>query len=244
MKKMNALSASSHAPSLLGRLRTSAIPFVAGGALVGTVMLFGGAQEGARRDPNKAGASQSSGNQSGSDKPGTDSEFAGPPQVTVSGQDSSFKGPPPQGGGSGAMPPGTGFNNPGGAVDPAALQAAAAGGIHYHVHYHGAPGQVPVAGYAGTTYVNPANLQGGSTANQYMPGYGPGNPGPLGSEEGNDTEPFVGSHGYTGFSAYGAAGNYFGGPGGYFGGGGGFAPGAMAVNAAYANGGFVSGFND
>lgn len=214
-------------PSFFARLSRNIVPFAAGAALVGTVVLLGAAQQGSRDNQ---------------DKPGTDREIAGPPKVTTSGQDTSFKGPPPSN--SGAAPSGSGFDNPGGAIDPAALQAAASGGIHYHVHYHGTPGQAPVAGYAPTSYMNPANLAGGANASQYMPGYGPGNPGPLGSEEGNDTEPFVGSHSYTGFTAYGAAGNYFGGPGSYFGGGGGVFPSAMAANAAYSNSGFVSGFND
>lgn len=139
-----------------------------------------------------------------------------------------------------------GYNNPGGMVDANALQAAASGGIHYHVHYHGTPGQggVPQAGYAQTTYINPAAVAPTGDASQYMPGYGPGNPGPLGSESGLDANPAVGARTYTGFSAYGAAGNYFGGPGGYFGAGGGYAPGAMAANSAYANAGYVAGFND
>jgi len=160
-----------------------------------------------------------------------------------SGEDSSIKGPPPTGGS--AVPSGTGYNNPGGMVDAAALQGAAAqGGIHYHVHYHGTPGQMTAPGYAPTAFVNPASVPAGGDAGQYMPGDGPGNPGPLGSDDGNVTIPFVGSHGYTGFSGYGAAGNYFGGPGGYFGGGGGAFPSAMAANAAYSSAGYVSGFND
>lgn len=204
---------------------------MSGAIVVGAVVLLGAAQQGGRAP---------------SDKPGSDSSIPGPPPVTDSGADTSIKGPPPQNGASGSVPRGTGYSNPGGAVDPSALEAAAAsGGVHYHVHYHGTPGQAPNAGYAGTSYINPANLPSGGTASQYMPGYGPGNPGPLGSAAGNESEPFVGSHTYTGFSGYGAAGNYFGGPGGYFGGGGGLlAPSGMAASAAYSEHGFVAGFND
>lgn len=214
-------------PSITRHLLHALPPFVAGAALI---VAFG-----ANSAAQSGGGSQDS-----------TTEYAGPPKVTSSGADSSIQGPPRANDGS--APVQGGYNNPGGMVDAAALQAAAAqGGIHYHVHYHGAPGAsgAPgVAGYAPTTFVNPAAVQGGNTAGQYMPGYGPGNPGPLGSDEGEVTQPFVGSHSYTGFSGYGAYGNYFGGPGGYFGGGGGAFPSAMAANAAYANSGFVSGFND
>jgi len=207
-----------------------ALPFVAGSLMTGAALLAAAAPQ-----------------QSGAHGVNKDSSFAGPPKDTQPGSDSEFRGPPPTGGQGGQAPTGMGYNNPGGMVDSAALQAAAAGGIHYHVHYHGTPGQgaqAPMPGYAPTTFVNPASMPAGGNAGQYMPGYGPGNPGPLGSEAGLDTNPAVGSHTYTGFSAYGAAGNYFGGPGGYFGGGGGVAPSAMAMNAAYSSAGYVGGFND
>lgn len=218
----------SHGPRFSSSACRFAAPFLAGSLLSACVLLLGAApQGGAQVQPR-------------------DSSFAGPPRVTESGSDYSFKGPPPSGT-QGAVPPsGMGYNNPGGMVDAAALQAAAAGGIHYHVHYHGSPGPGGFVhpGYAPTSFVNPASVPAGGTASQYMPGYGPGNPGPLGSESGLDTNPAVGARAYTGFSGYGAYGNYFGGPGGYFGGGGGVFPSALAANAAYANAGFVGGFND
>mgnify|MGYP001462625784 CR=1 FL=1 len=202
----------------LRRLASPVVPFLAGAALDCGITLLSGAQQRSGGDD---------------DKPGTESSFAGPPKVTDSGSDSSFKGPPPQAG-AGQAPTGTGFNNPGGAIDPTALQAAAAsGGIRFHSHYHGVQGQAPMAGYAPTTFVNPANLPSANTASQYMPGYGPGDPGPLGSAAGEVNQPFVGSHTYTG-----------GGPGGYFGGSGAFGATPMAVNTAYANAGYVAGFND
>lgn len=220
-------SNSRHAHSV--RFARVLAPFVAGASLAGAIALLAAAQQGGSNDEPKVGSSR---------------EFRGPPPQTVPGEDTSFKGPPPQSG-AGQMPAGTGYNNPGGMVDSQALQDAAAhGGIHYHVHYHGQPGQAAMPGYAPTQYVSPDSVPAGGMAQYYMPGYGPGNPGPLGSESGLDTNPAKASGAYTGFTGYGAYGNYLGGPGGYFGGGGGVYPSAMAANAAYANAGYVSGFND
>ncbi len=216
------------------RLSTSALSFVAGCLVTGALVLLAAA-------PRQGAAGQSGGT---GRPPDSDQEIPGKPQGAGSGSDTEYKGPPRTGNQAPSGP--MGYNNPGGMVDAQALQAAAAGGVHYHYHFYGSQGQGggPAPGYAGTTYVNPASVAPTGDAAQYMPGYGPGNPGPLGSEAGLDDNPVVGSHTYTGFSAYGAAGNYFGGPGGYFGGGGGVAPGAMAANAAYASAGYVAGFND
>lgn len=231
-------------------IRSSALPFVAGSLVTAAIVLVAasprqgagggsGSAAGGRGDATRNGGASNR----GAAIPDSDREVAGPPKVSQSGSEVEIKGPPRTGGqGAGAGGP-MGYSNPGGMVDASALQAAAAtGGIHYHVHYHGDGGAT--AGYAPTSFVNPATVAPTGDAAQYMPGYGPGNPGPLGSEAGLDANPAVGSRTYTGFTGYGAAGNYFGGPGGYFGGGGGVAPSAMAANAAYANAGYVSGFND
>lgn len=204
------------------RLGHSLLSCAAGAALVGAVV---GAAAFTAASPQQGG----------------DTQYRGLPRDDAQpGSDITFKGPPPQ---QGAAPAGTGYDNPGGMVDGAALQAAAAqGGIHYHFHYHGTPAQGVTPGYAPAQYVNPESVPAGGMAGYYMPGYGPGNPGPMGSEAGLDANPAVGAQTYTGFNAYGAYGT----PGiaGSFSGGGGFFPGSMAINAAYSSAGFVDGFYD
>ncbi|MBM4112086.1 MAG: hypothetical protein FJ253_01740, partial [Phycisphaerae bacterium] len=189
----------SSSPNSSSPLRRIALPFVTGSMLSGAILLL------AASPIQSAGSGGGSG-ASGGAAQNSDREIPGPPTMTESGTSVEIKGPPPTGNQGAASSGPMGYNNPGGMVDAAALQAAAAGGIHYHVHYHGMPGQggAAMAGYAPTTFVNPAAVGATTNEGMYVPGYGPGNPGPLGSEAGLDTNPAVGSHTYTGFSGYGA----------------------------------------
>lgn len=80
------------------------------------------------------------------------------------------------------LPPGAGYNNPGGAVDSAALAQQAGGGVHYHYHYYG-PGTFTTAGnpgYAPARFASPASGGGGGGWNRFMTApIGPGNPAPM-----------------------------------------------------------------
>jgi hypothetical protein len=76
--------------------------------------------------------------------------------------------------------PNVGYNNPGGMVDGADMQAQASQGVHYHYHYYGAGAFTAsgMPGYATPRYVNPATAPGGG--NPWMTGpIGPGNPAPM-----------------------------------------------------------------
>ena len=76
--------------------------------------------------------------------------------------------------------PNAGYNNPGGMVDPAAMQAQANQGVHYHYHYYGTGAFTAsgAPGYATPQYVNPATR--GGAGNRWMTApVGPGNPAPM-----------------------------------------------------------------
>ena len=143
--------------------------------------------------------------------------------------------PPPQ---ANRLPPNAGFNNSGGIVDPSTLTQQALDGTHYHYHYYG-PGSFvsagPTPGYAKVSYENPATASGPS--NPFLtPTYGPGNPAPMNTLEGANSDNYntrVGG-GDGGAAAGGVAGQAW----GYGGGIGHWNP------FAYGGQGYIEGFND
>jgi hypothetical protein len=140
--------------------------------------------------------------------------------------------------GSGQLPPNAGYNNPGGIVDNASLTAQAIDGVHYHYHYYGPGAFVSgggTPGYATTTYQNPATAS--TPSNPYLtPNYGPGNPAPMNTLEGANSDNYQGRVGGGGGGA--VAGGVAGQAWGYGGGIGHWNP------FAYGGQGYIEGFND
>jgi hypothetical protein len=79
------------------------------------------------------------------------------------------------------LPPNVGYNNSGGMVDGAALEAQANQGVHYHYHYYGAGAFTTsgMPGYATPRYVSPAAAAPGGGGGWMTPPVGPGNPAPM-----------------------------------------------------------------
>jgi hypothetical protein len=141
--------------------------------------------------------------------------------------------------GNRSLPPNAGFNNPGGIVDNSTLTQQAIDGVHYHYHYYGPGAFVSgggTPGYATTTYENPATAA--TPSNPFLtPNYGPGNPAPMNTLEGANSDNYNSRVG-GGAGGAAAAGGVAGQAWGYGGGIGHWNP------FAYGGQGYIEGFND